>query len=41
MKHKMKLCPEPFEMMRSGYRTIEFRLYDEKRTMAFWKLKSR
>ena len=35
MKQKIKLCPEPFEMMRSGYKTIELRRYDEKRTMVF------
>lgn len=29
--HEMKLQPEPFEMIRSGIKTIELRLYDEKR----------
>ncbi|MBQ0010138.1 MAG: ASCH domain-containing protein, partial [Ruminococcus sp.] len=27
----MKLQPEPFAMIRSGKKTIELRLYDEKR----------
>lgn len=31
MKHYMNLCPEPFEMIRSGEKTIELRLNDEKR----------
>ena len=31
MKHYMNLCPEPFEMIRSGKKTIELRLNDEKR----------
>lgn len=31
MKHSMKLRPQPFERMRSGEKTIELRLYDEKR----------
>lgn len=31
MKHYMNLCPEPFEMIRSGNKTIELRLNDEKR----------
>ena len=29
--HNMKLHAEPFEMIRSGQKTIELRLYDEKR----------
>ena len=29
--HIMKLNPLPFEMIRSGRKTIELRLYDEKR----------
>lgn len=31
MKHYMNLNPEPFEMIRSGKKTIELRLNDEKR----------
>ena len=31
MKHFMKLNPEPFEMIKSGRKTIELRLNDEKR----------
>ncbi len=31
MKHYMKLWQRPFEMIRSGEKTIELRLYDEKR----------
>ena len=31
MKHVMKLHSAPFEMIRSGRKTIELRLYDEKR----------
>lgn len=31
MKHYMNLCTEPFEMIRSGKKTIELRLNDEKR----------
>ena len=31
MKHQMKLCPEPFELIRTGNKTIELRLNDEKR----------
>ena len=27
----MKLAPSPFEMIRNGKKTIELRLYDEKR----------
>ena len=29
--HQMKLRPAPFEMIRSGKKTVELRLYDEKR----------
>ena len=29
--HNMKLQPEPFEMIKSGQKTIELRLFDEKR----------
>ena len=31
MIHKMKLNESPFERMKSGTKTIEFRLFDEKR----------
>lgn len=31
MKHNMKLNPSPFEMIKSGKKTIELRLNDEKR----------
>ncbi len=31
MTHYMKLCPEPFEMVYSGEKTIELRLNDDKR----------
>ncbi len=31
MLHKMKLNESPFERMKSGTKTIEFRLFDEKR----------
>ena len=31
MIHTMKLLPEPFEKIKSGQKTLEFRLYDEKR----------
>ena len=31
MLHKMKLNQEPFEKIKNGTKTIEFRLYDEKR----------
>jgi len=31
MTHKMKLRPHPFFMIKSGLKTIELRLYDEKR----------
>ena len=30
-EHQMKLSPEPFEMIKSGRKTIELRLWDEKR----------
>ncbi len=30
-EHRMKLCCEPFEMIKSGQKTIELRLNDEKR----------
>ena len=33
MKHFMKLDPKPFEMIATGKKTIELRLYDEKRRM--------
>lgn len=31
MLHKMKLNESPFERMKNGTKTVEFRLYDEKR----------
>ena len=31
MLHKMKLNQSPFERIKNGTKTIEFRLYDEKR----------
>ena len=31
MLHKMKLNESPFERIKNGKKTIEFRLYDEKR----------
>ena len=31
MTHYMKLAPDPFEMIKSGKKSIELRLYDEKR----------
>ncbi len=31
MEHKMKLAASPFQMIKSGQKTIELRLYDEKR----------
>lgn len=31
MKHRMNLAPQPFEMIADGTKTIELRLYDEKR----------
>jgi len=31
MLHTMKLFPEPFAMIKSGKKTIELRLFDEKR----------
>ncbi|MBP3503148.1 MAG: ASCH domain-containing protein [Clostridia bacterium] len=31
MIHKMKLNEDPFERMKNGTKTVEFRLFDEKR----------
>ena len=31
MKHEMRLHDEPFELIKAGTKTIELRLYDEKR----------
>ena len=31
--HAMKLHPAPYEMIRAGQKTIELRLYDEKRRL--------
>lgn len=31
MTHSMQLAPDPFRMVRAGTKTIELRLYDEKR----------
>ena len=31
MTHQMQLQPEPFDMIKSDEKTIELRLYDEKR----------
>ncbi len=31
IKHKMKLYKEPFQQIQSGKKTVEVRLYDEKR----------
>lgn len=33
MTHKMKLQPAPFESIKKGSKTIEMRLYDEKRQL--------
>lgn len=33
MKHQMKLNNEPFESIKNGTKTIELRLYDEKRRL--------
>ncbi len=33
MTHKMKLQPAPFESIKNGLKTIEIRLYDEKRQL--------
>ena len=33
MLHKMKLNKSPFERMKNGTKTVEFRLYDEKRQL--------
>lgn len=45
MNHEMKLKPNPFDLIKSGNKTIEVRLYDEKRqqikvgdTITFYKL---
>ena len=32
MLHKMRLNESPFERIKNGTKTIEFRLYDEKRS---------
>ena len=32
MKHSMKLLESPFERIKNGTKTVEFRLYDEKRS---------
>ena len=32
MLHKMKLQEDPFERIKNGTKTVEFRLYDEKRS---------
>ena len=31
--HEMRLSPSPFEMIKSGRKTVELRLFDEKRQM--------
>ena len=33
MKHEMKLNNGPFEQIKNGTKTIELRLYDEKRKL--------
>ena len=33
MLHKMKLREDPFERIKNGTKTVEFRLYDEKRKL--------
>ncbi len=33
MKHYMRLNPEPFELIKSGKKTVELRLLDEKRRL--------
>ena len=33
MLHKMKLQPDPFNRIVNGTKTVEFRLYDEKRQL--------
>lgn len=45
MNHEMKLNPNPFDLIKSGNKTIEVRLFDEKRqqikvgdTITFYKL---
>ena len=30
-QHQMSLKPLPFELIKEGYKTIELRLYDDKR----------
>ena len=32
MLHKMKLQESPFERIKNGTKTVEFRLYDKKRS---------
>lgn len=33
MKHKMRLNNDPFNSIKNGFKTIELRLYDEKRRL--------
>lgn len=33
MKHYMKLNDEPFQMIKNGLKTVELRLYDQKRRL--------
>ena len=33
MFHQMNLCDSPFKAIKSGYKTIEMRLYDERRKL--------
>ena len=33
MQHSMRLQSEPFDMIKSGQKTVEMRLFDEKRSM--------
>ena len=33
MTHKMNLAPQPFTLISNGLKTVEMRLYDEKRTL--------
>ena len=33
MRHEMRLHNEPFELIKAGIKTIELRLYDEKRQL--------
>lgn len=35
MTHNMKLHKEPFDMIKAGTKTVELRLYDEKRRAIF------